>query len=233
MEWLTKNFSVISAVIVFTAAVSAVFFLFAYLSTFDWRLIWLVEYSDLAKLFLIVGGLISGIISFGLIVVNGYYGATKFSMKEKLIGFGILVSLFLAGFVQNLYDDFHGKDLQNGIVLYHAYFAFLQIGLLGLLFLVLEKYSSLIQGDRLAIFSTVTLVAILVLVSGTVFGQHVKYASEHRVTIWTKREEFQNAKVIMWLSHHVVFYTATKVIVLPTADVVQMELQQEAPNARK
>jgi hypothetical protein len=99
MEWLTKNFAVVSAVLVFAAATGAVFFMFGYLSTFDWTLIWLVEYTDLAQLFLIVGGLISG---FGLIfmfftLVQNYYLPIKINTSQRIIGFGIVGVIFLIG----------------------------------------------------------------------------------------------------------------------------------------
>jgi hypothetical protein len=71
------------------------------------------------------------------------------------------------------------------------------------------------------------LLTVTVGISGGVYGNlFVKLGVQHSVTIWGKHEEFQNARIIMWFSHHVVFYTEKKVIVLPTADVAQMELVQ-------
>jgi hypothetical protein len=97
-----------------------------------------------------------------------------------------------------------------------------------MLFLLLERYTSLISGDLAAIWSIVGLALLGVPLSGKVYGGYLKYVAEQHVTIWTKREEFSNATLIMWFSHHVAFYTGKKVIVLPTADVVQVELDQQS-----
>lgn len=60
--------------------------------------------------------------------------------------------------------------------------------------------------------------------AGRSYGTYVKQVAKTEITIWSRHEEFANARVIMWFSHHVAFYTAKKVIVLPTADIAQVEL---------
>jgi hypothetical protein len=62
MEWVTTNFAALSAVLVLGAATASVVSVLSYLSVFDWTLIWLLEYSDLTKLFPILGSLLGSLI---------------------------------------------------------------------------------------------------------------------------------------------------------------------------
>jgi hypothetical protein len=60
LEFLTKHFAVVSAIAVLAAFILGIDFLYAYLGRFDWSLIWLVEYSDIFKVGLIVVGFLAG-----------------------------------------------------------------------------------------------------------------------------------------------------------------------------
>src|SRR5215470_1886968 len=71
LEWLTKNFVLVSAVLVIGAATASAVALAAYLSVFDWTLIWLVDYSDLTKLFILFSAFIG---SFGVIILSLWQG---------------------------------------------------------------------------------------------------------------------------------------------------------------
>src|ERR1700753_3661436 len=54
LDTVTKHFAVISTALTVTAVLSSTVFLYGYLSVFDWRLIWVIEYSDVLKFGLIV-----------------------------------------------------------------------------------------------------------------------------------------------------------------------------------
>ena len=49
VEFTTKNFAMVSGVTALVAYLIGTVFLYSYLSFFDWRLIWLVEYADVIK----------------------------------------------------------------------------------------------------------------------------------------------------------------------------------------
>src|SRR6267378_6986733 len=63
LNLITKNFLVFSSLVLGVASTISMLFLTAYLGVFDWNLIWLIEYSDLTKLFLIGVGLIASILT--------------------------------------------------------------------------------------------------------------------------------------------------------------------------
>jgi hypothetical protein len=226
MEWLTKHFAVVSAVLVFVAGTASVSFLFAYLSVFDWRLIWLIEYSDLAKLFLLFGALIS---SFAWLIMNigqNYFPSQRVERRTMLISLGILGGLFLVSFGVDIYNDFHAN---NDLMLYHSNLTACWLVVMAVCFLIFEWRHLLLKGDWSAIWPIISLMVVLVPVAGSTYGRYVKEIAEPHVTIWSKREEFPNTRIIVWFSHHVAFYTGQKVIVLPTGDVAQMELTQARP----
>jgi hypothetical protein len=60
LDFLTKHFAVLSAGLTGLAATLAMIFVFAYLSVFDWNLIWIIEYPDIIKFCLIGIGIASG-----------------------------------------------------------------------------------------------------------------------------------------------------------------------------
>jgi len=131
--------------------------------------------------------------------------------------------LFLVFFAIDLYVDFQAR---NDLVWFHSFLTLCELGFLFLLFVILDKYSRLIDGDWSMVFMVLGLVIILVPITGKVYGMYVKKVAATHVTIWSRREEFADARVIMWFPHHVAFYTGKKVIVLPTADVVQVEMER-------
>jgi hypothetical protein len=59
-DFATKHFAVLSVGIGVFGAAMAIIFIAAYLRVFDWRLIWIIEYSDVLKIGLIVVALLSG-----------------------------------------------------------------------------------------------------------------------------------------------------------------------------
>jgi hypothetical protein len=61
LEFLTEHFAVVSALAAVVVFLCTTVSLYSYLSTFDWRLIWVVEYSDVFKASLIALALISSL----------------------------------------------------------------------------------------------------------------------------------------------------------------------------
>ena len=60
--FIIGNFASVSAIGLFAITVYSTIFVYAYLSMFDWRLIWIVEYSDILKIGLVALGIISGVL---------------------------------------------------------------------------------------------------------------------------------------------------------------------------
>jgi hypothetical protein len=151
MEWLTKNFAVVSAVVVRGAAALSLILLLSYLTVFDPKLIWLVEYSDLTKLFLLFGALFGGA---GIAIIalwQGYSSTTIVSYKVALITMSMFTIIYQG---IDLYDAFNSE---NGRILFHLEYAFCQLTVISLLIFTVVWYHDLINGDR---FKRVSLIIL-------------------------------------------------------------------------
>src|SRR4051812_36071906 len=93
IEFTTKHFAVLSTVVTAAAVVAVTVFLTAYLAVFDWSLVWLVEYSDIAKFGLIALAFLSGSIYF----INMYADDLRRMTSTGLEGWN--VKLFFAVWV--------------------------------------------------------------------------------------------------------------------------------------
>ena len=66
----SSNFALFSAALIILSVFCATVFLYAYVRVFDWRLIWLVEYTDILKVGLIAIAFFSGFYIFVFVVVH-------------------------------------------------------------------------------------------------------------------------------------------------------------------
>lgn len=62
LAFATEHFLVLSAVLLVAAVAAGTFFLAGYLSVFDWRLIWVIEYADILKVGLVGLAAVAGLI---------------------------------------------------------------------------------------------------------------------------------------------------------------------------
>jgi hypothetical protein len=110
LDFLTKNFAVISAAITGLAACMAMAFLFAYLSVFDWNLIWIVEYTDIIKFCLIGAAILSSSAWFVFGVFDDVYKWIVVDVKNQryLVLFAIVISTL--GLAFNLYIDCYSEN---------------------------------------------------------------------------------------------------------------------------
>lgn len=219
IDYLTKNFLVMSSIALGVGAALSMVFLSAYLAVFDWNLVWLIEYGDLAKLFLIGTALVASISTILINQAHGFYStvinaATR--NKWVAIGLGLLVLAF-DGY--GIYRDYR---LGNGQITYHVnelLSTFVFFFLLWLVFNQLPIWRSLSWGK---IVNDLGFFVIALGLFGATFGVYVRDVSKYHRQIITKTDKFDDAKLIMLLSHHVAFLVERRVVVVPSADVVKM-----------
>ncbi len=109
LDFLTKNFAVISAATTGVAACMAMVFLFAYLSVFDWNLIWIVEYTDIIKFCLIGVAILSSSSWFVFAVFDDVYNLIVANDKKQWYAIIVAVCLFAVLLALNLYEDFNSE----------------------------------------------------------------------------------------------------------------------------
>jgi prepilin signal peptidase PulO-like enzyme (type II secretory pathway) len=186
LDFLTKHFLVLSSVVIGVASAISMLFLAAYLAVFDWSLIWLIEYTDLAKLFLIGTALLSSVIS---MMLNYLYNLLMWLQHQvKNYKWIVIVGLALSALVGAV-SIYYDIKTANGHTEYHAF-----------------RLASTVLG--------VFLIYLLLTDVSKDFNQ-----------ITTKNETFENAKIIVMLSHHLAFFSERRVIVIPAADLVKITAQ--------
>ena len=218
LDFLTKHFLVLSALLIGGASAVCMLFLAAYLAVFDWNLIWLIEYADLAKLFLIGTALLSSVITATLNYAYDFIAWLRLQMKEFKWGFFIGLGLII---LMGGYAIYYDLKSENGHVTYHAFRLTATLSGIFLLYLMFTDVEKWKQLNWLSIpeFSS-TLVFVLG-IFGATYGYYVRDVSKNVTQITTKNETFEKAKVIMFLSHHLAFLSEKRVIVIPTSDLVQ------------
>ena len=87
---------------------------------------------------------------------------------------------------------------------------------------IIRDLDALKAGEFGAIYRTVVLFAFSMGFFGATFGHYVKDVSKDFSEITSKNGTYDNAKVVMLLSHHVVFFSNGSVITIPTGDVVKI-----------
>jgi hypothetical protein len=119
IDFLSKNFALVSAAITVLSACMVMVFLFAYLSVFDWNLIWIVEYSDIIKFSLIGVAFMSGSAFFVFTIFANDHDWLIFDIKHSrttIIAIFATQVLILAAY---LYYDIY--VVSNPTIEYHIY----------------------------------------------------------------------------------------------------------------
>jgi hypothetical protein len=224
---MTKHFLVLSALLVGGASAICMLFLAAYLAVFDWSLIWLVEYADLAKLFLIGTALLSSVITTAI----SYSWDFLAWLRHKIPGlkWGVIGGLVLAGILGS-YAIYHDVKTDSGHATYHVFrllSTFSGVFLLYMLFTDIDRWKQL---NWLSILNFLSSFVFTLGILGATYGYYVRDVSTNFTQVTTKNETFEKAKVIMFLSHHLAFVSEGRVIVIPTADLTKAVSQlQQSP----
>jgi hypothetical protein len=219
LDLITKNFLVFSSLVLGVASTISMLFLTAYLGVFDWNLVWLIEYSDLTKLFLIGVGLIASFLTSIIYWFQDVHTWLVARAPNQFWFFVIMCVLVIPFPLIMLYLDYRSA---NPLLIYHALRA-LSWFLFALLIVVAFQRSG---NWRVVGWKTIgndfAGLALFVTIVGLTLGHYVKDVSEYSRTITTKGGKFDGVKVIMFLSHHVAFLSDRKVVVVPTSDVTEI-----------
>jgi hypothetical protein len=222
LNFLTKHFLVISSLSLVVSAALSMILLGAYLSVFDWNLIWLVEYADLTKLFLIGVAIFSSIATTLIHQIQDAYAWLVKGAKEwkwAALTAVIVTILIQAALV------FYDVRNDTGLEAYHVFRAGSSIAFFLLLFTAFYSHARLMKGDWFAIMNVFAAFVFLSATLGSTFAYYVKDASKSAREIWTKDEKFTDAKIIMLLSHHLAFVSHKKIFVIPMTDVTRIASQ--------
>jgi len=217
LSFITAHFAVFSLLGLVVVVLCATLFLYGYLSTFDWQLIWIIEYTDILKFGLVASALISTVIFVFIAVIQNLYVAAYLYKEKKRPSFiamivSFLVMIGLAGYVAM-------TTTTPEVLRSFATSAALLIGNSLLIWeLVKNRWASILFIS----FLFVALIASVV-VFGATLGTYTKYSTgglAHDVLLIDR--QMSNVRLVLFTSHHTVLYAGTDVIVLPTSDITKI-----------
>jgi hypothetical protein len=219
LTFIAGNIASFSAIGVFTVVVGSTLFLYSYLNVFDWRLIWIIDYSDIFKVGLVALGVLSSVIIIALQVVQMFLGIIRLKQrgkhKEQIWFLSILGVAALAGFV--FFQWRHPAPYQLYVV--YASSAALLLGFCFAIVPILTDPSFLTTERIVGLFALLMLTGIA---AGSTFGTVTKHSTGLRYDVFLKDREMADVRLVLFTSHHTVLYSGDLVIVLPTADIVKL-----------
>lgn len=219
-DFATKHFLVLSSLVIVISAAISMVVLSAYLSVFDWNLIWIIEYADLTKFFLIGAALIS---MFAMTLIYQTQDIYRWVVQQsKPWKFGVITALgvYFALTAVAAYIDF--KHTGGARVWFYLYRAACPLLFVVLVYVTFRDHKHVLEGNWLVIGNLVAFSAFFLGVVGIAYGYYVKDVSTATDEVRTKTDTFSNAKIIMLLSHHVAFMVDKHVYVLPTSEIIRL-----------
>ena len=212
-----EHWAVATGIATVGGSFATLIFLYAYLSVFDGSLVWLIEYPDLFKLFVIGIALASSVSGVLFLLSYVIYIAVKDNNALSIaVYFLILIILGGALFYYTYYNPDKGSSS-------------LAVALMSFM-TILAGYFSL--GHRTFYYRVVLASSCIGLVAAG-----GKYAAEAVKSQPNGRKVFvksagppgitilDDARVVMMLSHHSVFYHNAQVITVPSGEIVRIETQ--------
>jgi hypothetical protein len=227
-EFATKHFAILSVGIGVLGAAMAVIFIAAYLRVFDWRLIWIIEYSDVLKIGLIVVALLSG---FSYWIWSGTRNAIDLHKHRgdpswawvHLTG-ALLWCISLGMF---LYWDYRSPEPHYGL---HLSLHFAILAVIGLAMLPMDVSRDFPNLTAPQIAWLFFLMVANISGIGSAFGYYTRDTSGFSHDVFLTREELHDVGLVMLTSHHVVLYTKEHtVIVIPSGDVIKLIQKSDQP----
>jgi hypothetical protein len=225
-DYLTKHFLVLSTITIAVGSAISMLVLSAYLSVFDWTLIWMIEYSDLTKLFLIGTALISSIITTLIWQAMDAYTwiVKKAPGRKKVLTVIVIMFLLLNGY--SIYRDIRTDDVR---LMYHAFRTVSSLLFVWLVVRSFADYQSWILRHWTTILNDLAFLAFCLGIFGATFGYYVRDVSENTREVSTANEIFTDAKIIMILSHHVAFLSRQQVMVIPSTEILRIVAKPASP----
>jgi hypothetical protein len=221
LDFVTKHFAILSVAMAIFGATAAVIFIAAYLTVFDWRAIWIIEYSDVLKIGLLIIALFSG---FSYYIWSGASSAIELATEHDrswlwvhLFGFS-LWCLSLGSF---LYLDYHSPHPLYALHL-GLHFSLLAIISLGLVATSLVREFPNLKPKQFAWVGFVIVANVSVF--GRTFGYYTRDTDGFQYNVSLRDKELSGVGLVMLTSHHVVLYTKDQtVIIVPASEVTRLE----------
>ncbi len=221
LDFITKYFAVLSAAMTGLAASISMAFLFGYLSVFDWSLIWLIEYPDILKFWLIGVAILSTSITVIFGTFDNVYKWLIANVTYQRIVIFILIAMLVINLAYELYYSSGRQIKEYHIYSFVSYLSLLLIAFVG--FTVYKHKYNINMWDAGMLFSSFILIMYLF---GHTYGLKVRDIDNTKHEIVLRDPKLQHtlsdAIVILITSHHTVVKVGQSVVALPSGDIAQI-----------
>jgi hypothetical protein len=222
-QFLRDNFAVVSAIAVVGGIALATIFLSAYLSVFDWHLLWFVQYTDIITFGLIAVGVIGGSLVLLQPMTQTILGLVNFENHSRRRWVVSLAVTALSIFAFAMYGT-----IRRGEAYFHILFGTATIAFGVMFILLIVSYIKLSQWPN----ATQTASMMIFIVSSTVcFGQWLGYSvsetSQFDQDVYLEDETIKSAKLVIVLARHTVLLKDRMLFVVPTGDIIKFQTSHD------
>lgn len=224
LDLATEHFLVLSAAVLITAVVAGTIFLFGYLASFDWRLIFIIEYADILKISLIFVGALSTIIVLVAPVVSYLMHGEKRSPARLAIAAAMIIALLVA----LVFEESRSPDPRYAMLFIVVSNTFLAIALVAVISRAAVDPSQQTAPELIGI---IVLALPAMLYFGWGFGIVVRDSpgfNDYEVTlkdyeVTLKSKTLAGVGLVMITSETIVLTTGHSTVVVPASEVLKIE----------
>jgi hypothetical protein len=217
LHFIKDNFVLVSAAALLVGVALATTFLAAYLSEFDWHLLWFVQYTDIITFGLLALGIASGSVT----LLQGFVqavlaGKTPEQRRSALI---ILAVLWTIGAALGVWSAVHRGDGY-----FHIISGFAVLGSVIALIFVIASYFN--AAKLPTAIQCLFMLLFLFLIAGGLgrwLGESIDETSNFTQDVAMKDQTFTNVKLVMVMSRHTILLKDGVLFVVPTADITQFK----------
>lgn len=218
VRFATENFAVLSSLLLILGIVCSTVFLYAYLSVFDWHLIWIIEYPDILKFGLIAIGFIGGFAAIIQFIIDKTIQVRETTGKARWKVLALPIGIFAFLVVLDILVQWNKPDPAYARL---AYYCLSGATLIVWTFLI-NHYVKNKEGVG---FSEISSLSFLLLATcltfGYTVGYSVRYSRDFEHDVHLKDQTIQDVILVMATSHHTILYMGKTALVVPTTDIVR------------
>jgi hypothetical protein len=221
LVFVKDNFVLVSAGAVLLGVTLSTTFLAAYLSVFDWHLLWFVQYTDTITFGLLALGIVSGSITLLQSAVQTILGGK--TPEQRRAGIILLVVLWIVGAALNIWASVHSGQgylhIISGVIVFCAAVA---------LIVIIAVY---IETRTLPNAVQCMWVLLLLIVCAGALGRWLGYSVEETSAfnqdVRFKDQTLNDAKLVIVMSRHTVLLKDRILYVVPTGDIAKFQTSHE------
>lgn len=218
-ELAKDSFALVSALAVVAGVVLATVFLYGYLNVFDWRLLWLIQYPDILTFALVAIGVVGGSATFlpnaiETVIYTGIARGRPNWLFMSIIGVMVVLLLGLG-----IYGEYNRPD-PHYLHFFYGRFCILIVAFGTVMIARMYHFGAWTNAGAWAWASVSAIFGAYIF--GTWLGYSVLETSGRTYDLYLKDSTINDAKLVLMMSHHTIFYKDKSVYVVQTDAVKEI-----------